>query len=131
MQEQGLKLTKDEPREVEPRGLEDGGHVIVRCSNCNAGLLDIWRTLPHAVNPRTGKVFQWKVRANCPFCGDRSFVTEVEGVFHVGGYGEVKHDNEDDDIPSTVIQGTDVNDRTGTYDFTLVKASHVAKPIRY
>lgn len=127
---QAPKLTKDEPRERELRGLEDGGHVIVRCSNCNAALLDVWKTMPNAVNKRTGQPFHWQLRANCPFCEDRSFVVEVDGIFHVGGYGEVKPDNEDDDIPSTVIQHTTVNEKTGTYDFHLARASSAAKPVR-
>jgi len=111
-------------------GLKDGGHVYLRCSNCNAILMDCWRTQPDAINPRTGKVFTWKIRANCPWCGDQSFSTEVTGVIHIGGYGVPKEDNEDDDIPSTSIDPPDFDPDTNTFTFNVLKANEHAKPVR-
>lgn len=90
--------------------------------------MDIWRTMPNAVNPHTGKVFRWKIVASCPFCGDKSFPVEIEGNFHAGGYGKVKRDNEDDDVPSTIHEFEDFKD--DTYYFRCLKASPDAKPYR-
>lgn len=58
-------------------GLEDAGHNILRCSNCSAPLVDIWIT-----NPKID--IQWKVRAECCHCGDKSFESIIHGQFHRG-----------------------------------------------
>jgi hypothetical protein len=67
--------------------LQDGGHVIIRCSGCNKPLVDIWRTRPNQIDPRTNKPFEWKFIAECCYCGDKSYLTTVLGGFHIGGYG--------------------------------------------
>jgi hypothetical protein len=77
---------------AESRGLKDGGHVIIRCSNCNKPLVDIWRTRPQEIDPYTNKIFEWKFIAECCYCGDASYPTTVLGGFHMGGYGEDKPD---------------------------------------
>lgn len=104
-----------------PKGLKDGGHVLVECSNCRAILLDVWITRPHEKET-------WKVRASCPFCGDESFPVTVKGGFHVGGYGQVKEDDPDSDWPSTVIDKSDI--RGDLYYFKVIKATPDAKPIK-
>lgn len=100
--------------------LQDAGHTILSCSSCNAQLLDIWRTRPN--EPQI-----WKCRCNCPFCGDKSFITDVKGGFHVGGVGKVKADDEDDVIPSTNNIGMDIVD--DVFEFQVEKAGPNAKPI--
>lgn len=122
------KLKKE--REVEVKdtgaeGLKDGGHVLLACSNCNALLVDLWRTRPHEKNV-------WKVQATCCFCGDKSFVGEIQGGFHNGGYGTVKDDDADDDVPSTVIDHFETVEVNGedVFLFHTKKASPDAKPVR-
>lgn len=115
-------------RVAEKVGLVDGGHVYIRCSNCEAILMDIWRTSPDAINPLTKKPFLWKIRANCPFCGDHSFITEVAGLIHAGGYGSPVPDDPEADIPSTCIDTQEVSN--DTLHFTIRKANEHAKPVR-
>ena len=116
-----LRRVKEvEVADKSPEGLKDGGHVYPSCSNCNAILMDIWRTRPH--EPEV-----WKVRANCPFCGDKSFATEVQGGFHFGGFGLIKQDDEDDDIPSTTVESWDI--QGDTFVFNIRKANEHAKPV--
>jgi hypothetical protein len=115
------RVREEEVPDRAPAGLSDGGHVILACSNCRAGLVDIWITRPD-------QPFEWKVRANCPFCGDKSFVEVVKGGFHYGGYGVVKDDDPDEDIPSTVVDHFDIEG--DQFVFTLKKARHDAKPVR-
>ncbi len=103
-----------------PQGLSDGGHVHPSCSNCDALLMDIWVTRPN--DP-----FRWKVRCNCPFCGDDSFTVEVRGGFHYGGYGVTKDDDADADVPSTIVETFDIDGET--YVFKIKKAPN-GKPIR-
>lgn len=62
----------------EPVGLEDCGHILLQCSNCNAYLCDIWITKKDAP-------LKWSGRAECPFCGDFSFLKEWQGLFAPGG----------------------------------------------
>lgn len=106
-----MKLTISKAESVKPEGLSDGGHVLVPCSNCNAILMDIWVTRPH--EPQV-----WRIKANCPFCNDTSFQTEIKGGFHAGGYG--KQINEDEDIPSTTVDNFDVEG--DVFHFHLLKA---------
>jgi hypothetical protein len=82
-------------------GLEDGGHTLIYCSNCGKGLLDIWKTQPNAIDPRTNKPFEWKIKAKCCYCKDFSFITEVQGKFSLAGFGKIKEDDESQDIPET------------------------------
>ena len=57
-------------KEAKPCDLVDGEHIYFSCSNCNAPLLDLWQLQP------TNDVI-WQVRADCPFCGDHSWVKDV------------------------------------------------------
>jgi hypothetical protein len=76
--------------EREPVGLRDGGHIILKCANCAKPLVDIWRTRPNEKDPRTDEVISYLVAAECCYCGDKSYVKEIKGGFHVGGYGTTK-----------------------------------------
>lgn len=60
-------------RVSKPVDLVDGPHTYFYCSNCEAPLLDIWHTQP--TNDTV-----WKIRADCPFCGDHSYVQEVKSA---------------------------------------------------
>lgn len=119
-----VKLTRVREEVVEskgPEGLRDDGHVIVCCSNCRAALVDIWRTRPH--EPQ-----EWKVRATCPFCGDKSFTATIKGGFHQGGVALAKDDEPDEDkAVSTVVESFDIVG--DTFLFTVKKATPDAKPL--
>lgn len=120
-----MQLTMKQPEAKETCGLEDGGHVYIRCSNCEAFLMDLWRTMPRA--GEDDKPMKWKLRASCPWCGDKSYVTEVEGVFHRGGYGKVKEDDPNDTWPSTVVDGSP-ECVDGIFHFNIIKENESAKP---
>jgi len=123
-----MNVSITEAKAKDKVGLEDGGHVYISCSNCDATLMDIWRTMPNAINPQTQKPFFWEIIANCPFCGDKSYKVPVEGIFHSGGYGKIKEDDPEQDIPSTVVE--DFNSEGNVITFNIKKASEDAKPIR-
>ncbi len=103
-----------------PEGLQDGGHVYPTCSNCDAILMDIFRTRPHETQV-------WKIRAACPFCGDASFITEIRGGFHVGGYGILKKDDDNDDTPITTADFDGIED--DVFTFKVRKANENVKPV--
>lgn len=90
------------------KGLVDGGHTIFKCSNCERGLIDIFHTQPHAIDPLTDKPFEWRIQALCCFCGDKSYIKKVYGKFHLAGYGKIKPDDPTQDIPETFPTTTEV-----------------------
>lgn len=55
----------------------DGGDVFVYCSECNAPLAELWITRPEMK-------IKSEVVAECPHCGDKSYITELQGKFHLG-----------------------------------------------
>lgn len=114
-------------KELEFKGLQDGGHVIIRCSVCNKPLADIWRTRPEMKDPRTGKAFEWKFVAECCYCGNESYITTVLGGFHIGGYGtnNITKDIADSTEKTTVI---DTIPMLGRPDVTLIKTARYNKP---
>jgi hypothetical protein len=119
---ESLKRHREEDLpEVIPEGLQNGGHLYPKCSNCAALLMDIFVTRPH--EPEV-----WKVRAECPFCGDCSFTIEVKGGFHMGGYGTPREEDSDDDIPSTVVE--DFTVQGDTFVFIVKKAGPDARAVR-
>lgn len=108
--------------EEEIEGLSDGGHTLLKCSNCEAILMDVWVTRPHESE-------EYRLRASCPFCGDKSFITKVKGGFHYGGFGKVKPDDPDQDIPSTIIEKFEQSPNSNLFEFTILKANKDAKPV--
>jgi DNA-directed RNA polymerase subunit RPC12/RpoP len=81
--------------ESQPIGLEDGGHIFLTCSNCKSKLVDIWVTSPQIKA-------KFKYQANCPFCGDKSYIKEVEGgICYAGIYKQIDEDN---DKPITLVE---------------------------
>lgn len=117
-----MQMTIQAAKQAEPEGLKDGGHVYVSCSNCDAGLLDVWRTRPHEKEV-------WHVRASCPFCGGRSYAVEIKGGFHVGGYGTPKPGDGDETIPSTIYTGQ-VSVEDNVFLFKTIKANENAVPVK-
>jgi hypothetical protein len=103
-----------------PVKIKDGGHVIIRCSNCNKPLVDIWRTRPDAKDPATGKTFEFKFVAECCYCKDISYITTVQGVFHIGGYGVNTDDGNEAYEKTTII---DQLEMPGREDVTLIKTA--------
>ncbi len=69
-------------------------HVVLRCSACNKPLVDVLLTRPSETD-------KWKLKADCPFCGDHSFEEEIVGGFHIAGYGEANEHDLDSVIPVT------------------------------
>ena len=55
----------------------DGGDIFVKCSECGAPLAELWITRPEMK-------IRSEVTADCPHCGDKSFIVELEGKFHLG-----------------------------------------------
>jgi len=55
----------------------DGGKHLLKCSACDKELVEIWIT-------KKELDVRFKIRAECPYCGDYSFAVEVEGGFHLG-----------------------------------------------
>jgi hypothetical protein len=80
----------------EPVGLQDGGHVIIRCSCCDAQLVDIWIQMPQTKQ-------KWRGRATCPYCGDKSYITEWNGGFAPAGINLPNPNDPENDIPKTAI----------------------------
>lgn len=74
----------------QPKGLVDGGHLILACSNCDKKLIDIFITQPTAP-------FKWRAKAKCWSCGDESFWKEFEGRFSPAGFGKETVDGQDFD----------------------------------
>ncbi len=103
------------------KNLSEQKHIYPHCSNCRAILMDIMITSEKFD-------FETKIQATCPFCGDKSFVHIIKGLFYRGGYGKIKDDDEDQDVPSTIIDN--VIEDGDLYLFKVIKANENAKPIR-
>lgn len=97
-------LIQTDRKAVEPKGLKDAGHTILRCSGCNKPLVDIWRTRPNQIDPRTHKPFEWKFVAQCCYCNDKSYITTVQGGVHIGGYGVDTHDANEAIEKTTIVE---------------------------
>ena len=65
------------PGGIDDPTLDDGEHIILKCSSCRAPLVDIWLTQPEIT-------LKSKVRANCPHCDGECKEREVSGGFHLG-----------------------------------------------
>lgn len=85
--------------------LKDGGHVILTCSNCNKQLVDLFIVKPDAKRD-DGTDIIWKCQAECCYCSDKSFITEVKGIFRPGGIIQIDPENEDN--YKNVVNLTDV-----------------------
>lgn len=93
-------------REITPIGLKDCGHTILKCSACAKPLVDIWLIKPDATKE------PWRIRALCCYCGDKSFIHEVHGMYNYAGIHKPHPTEEDEVIPVTDLINirTDKND---------------------
>lgn len=69
-------------------------HAVLACRSCGAWLVDVIRTAPEAD-------CSMLYRADCCWCGDTSFETEIHGGVCVGGCGAPRPDDPTDQIEST------------------------------
>lgn len=74
-----------------PKGLIDGGHIYLKCSNCNKDLVDIWITQPTAP-------FKWRAKAKCWNCGDESYWKDFKGRFAAAGFSKETTDEDYDNL---------------------------------
>ena len=56
--------------------VQDGNKTIIKCSACNKDLIEIWVVRPIKMVS--------DIVVNCPFCGDKSFKTKIDGQFCLG-----------------------------------------------
>jgi ribosomal protein L37E len=92
---------RDERDDRPTIGLTDDGHTIIKCSKCGKPLVDVWHLQRDAIDSVTGKPFHWKAIAHCCYCGDKSFSVNLYGRFYIAGYGTMKTDDPEQDIPET------------------------------
>jgi DNA-directed RNA polymerase subunit RPC12/RpoP len=57
--------------------VDEGHKLIVKCSRCAAELVEIWVVRPDAP-------VQSEIIAECPHCGDQSFMKKVRGQYCIG-----------------------------------------------
>lgn len=88
-------------------GLEDGGKVILECSNCGKPLVKVWITRPNEILA-DGRPKRSKMQAQCCYCNDHSNTQVVVGGFHPGGYGEENELDPDSDLAETAITDIDM-----------------------
>lgn len=93
--------------------LENGGTTLLRCSNCNKPLVEIWHTRPNET--LNGQPLVWLLQASCCYCGDNSYITSVKGGFHPKGYDEPHPNGNPEDVIPIVnivdIQRKKYNDK--------------------
>lgn len=77
--------------------INDHGNIIIYCSNCNKPLVDLFITDAKAD-------LNWKCVAECCYCGDKSFIKEVKGVFRPGGCVTIDENNPDHFTQDTLLQ---------------------------
>ena len=74
------------------RKLQENKVNTLNCANCNAPLVEIMVTRPD-------EDINFKMQADCPHCGDKSFIKTFKGGFH---YGSTEY--------TTVVSFGDLND---------------------
>lgn len=57
--------------------VENGKEVVIRCSGCTKPLLTVFISRPNAS-------LKNYITALCPFCGEKSFRLEIDGIAHLG-----------------------------------------------
>jgi len=65
------------------QGLVEHSHTILKCSSCRRQLIDVCVVKPD-------EPFTWHIKAECPFCGDASFASEIKGGFLLGWCEQVR-----------------------------------------
>lgn len=82
--------------------LTDGRHNLIPCSNCGKLLCDVWVTQP-SLDVHS------EIVADCDYCKDKSFVTNIDGKFHLG----ITEDSSVVDVKYDFVDGPAGN--TGIY----------------
>lgn len=59
-------------------GLKDGGHVILKCSNCNKPVFSLWVVKPNFD-------FEASYKATCPYCDGKTYTKKIKGQITTGG----------------------------------------------
>ena len=99
--------------------LLDGRKEYLTCANCKARLVELWHTRPEEKN-------KLKFKANCPFCGDKSYIKEFSTGFHFSG---IALPSEEEDIDFLVTRVSGPFFENDVYNF-LVEKEPNAKPIK-
>jgi hypothetical protein len=88
------------------KSIENGGTIIIECSNCHKPLVEVMVIRPDAR-------IKSDITVQCPFCGDKSFKKMVEGQMCLGYTGdlriintEINTDMVDDIIIQTIFVET-------------------------
>lgn len=81
-------------------GLVEHSHTLLGCSACGKELIDIMVVEPDAP-------LVTKIRAKCPFCGDRSLPSVIRGGFCVGSTDHVVYTG--DEYLQIDEEGIDLN----------------------
>ena len=71
-QSKGLTLQADKDREF--KGLKKLAEYIIKCSACNAPLVNV------LITQKTDDDQEIKFRADCPHCGDKSYIKPITGA---------------------------------------------------
>lgn len=74
---------------------------VLQCSSCQKDLANIFCS-------ETNDDINWKIKANCPYCGDSSFVIEFEGLFQYCG---IVKDINGVDTPQTIVTDAEILDK--------------------
>ena len=93
--------------------LTDNGHIYLSCSSCNKKLVDLFIV-------KKDETLNWKTVAKCCYCGDKSFITEVSGMFRPCGIMEVSES--DPDESKMITELTNVKTENDIIVFYTVKA---------
>jgi len=80
---------EDKVKEVSET-LENGGVTLIKCSNCDKPLIEVWHTRPKET--LNGHPLEWLIQASCCYCQDKSYITKVTGGFHPKGH-DIPHPN--------------------------------------
>lgn len=60
-----------------PNELQDGGKTVISCSSCGKPLIEVW--IIQSKFPMQSQVY-----AQCPYCGDHSFIQKFKGKICLG-----------------------------------------------
>jgi len=87
--------TSEDGKLVGAPRLNERGRVPIRCSNCDAPLCEVLM-IGNSQQP------EWKIKAECPHCGDMSFIHKVCGRFQLGA-GAFDVNEEDSEIYTIIV----------------------------
>lgn len=102
MESNRTRLNWKPPHDRPPEGLQEGGTITLSCSNCHKELVVIRITRPQEHD-------EYRLQAECCYCGDKSFEQTIRGGFHYKGAGRPDPSNPDLDIPETIIDDVDMD----------------------